>query len=1216
MAAPAAAPPPPETPIARSARTSSRNIQLSESKLRKYSRNVALLQQSTRKARATTTTNTAIGTLSEAEDEDQQAAGAAASSSATATRTRTRSSNLDFDLDRGAIATAEAADLIEERLFGTLTATTHVVSDRFNLPIGQLLSRGGAATASTVPSGTSHAAASAISAIVAGTGGADLAYGRAAYRRGGSAGSGILQQHTPDDSFIPESSFVHNPLNRRIPAPSPRAKQTWKGTRAAQLGGGGGGKGKRAAGAAAEGAASAAKPSEMDRDPTITVGTSSSDKGKAAESGGARSKGGPPHTDVLPLPANDIEMQEALILEDILFVLMGIEGQYIHYSSSYDPANPAHRLRGAAFTIDSALDPSLRKLTERVLVLATFYTSVFAFVELESSLEYGTVIHALCAAIREQLKDYETLVVQLEHQLETSPGFTLQKLWFYVHPTIRTLSLIHAITSYIASITHADILEDDEDDSSDEEDDDEDDEFEDDDEDDAVEGGGGSTSEGEGSLLSGSEAERKKRKRRRKRQRQRERDELADDQSLERERRALLGLDEEEDVGPVGGGGGGGGGRGMGEGRQARLQGGIVRGGEVLTLLWDRMEKMSGDPTAHSLYATLFLHASQPYARTLLLWITTGHLSDTYSEFMVMEDARVTRASLESDPTDEYWERRYTLRDETVLANLERRKAYAALEAQAQAAGEEEIEAAAAVEGEWDEDLGLGLGAGAFALQQQQQQQQQLQGGRGIFTGGAKIPGFLQPWKQKILLAGKYLNVIRECGIEVMGGSRGVKTPLAGGMKKGGAGEGGDDDEDEDSEDVANMSAVVNGTLIWPVGIKGGLDAFSPDEDELIEMHTDEFFHRIESAYQRANEALLRMLLNDQHIVARLRSLKHYFFLSQSDYFSSFLEQAKAELRKYVIPQKLRETTTTRLQTHLGMVLGSSSCVGFEDPYREDIRIEIAMEGAYDQLQRIAETKGGLEAAKAQAEKKRAAKKQQEQYRLLELLQFDIAVKFPVSLIISKKNILRWQFVQRCIVHLKVSERQLAEVWLEHQEDVWREKSPRIHPDLDKWKTRVFQLRHRMMFFVQQVLAFVCFEVIEPNWREFEAKMAKVQTVDQLMRDHLGFLNTCRNECMLTDYRYLRFLRQLMRAIAVFCESRREFHDQLMKERMVMREHEISERAGDRLKLADGVEGYIGKIEDSWERNFKVFRDVVTLLSTTDNPAALPLSYRLQSAMV
>lgn len=39
--------------------------------------------------------------------------------------------------------------------------------------------------------------------------------------------------------------------------------------------------------------------------------------------------------------------------------------------------------------------------------------------------------------------------------------------------------------------------------------------------------------------------------------------------------------------------------------------------------------------------------------------------------------------------------------------------------------------------------------------------------GTNRLPGGACIPQFLQPWKHKILLAGKYLNVIRECGIEV-----------------------------------------------------------------------------------------------------------------------------------------------------------------------------------------------------------------------------------------------------------------------------------------------------------------------------------------------------------------------------------------------------------------------------------------------------------------
>ena len=39
------------------------------------------------------------------------------------------------------------------------------------------------------------------------------------------------------------------------------------------------------------------------------------------------------------------------------------------------------------------------------------------------------------------------LLAQLEHQFATSPAFTLQKLWFYLHPTLHTLSLIHGLTA-------------------------------------------------------------------------------------------------------------------------------------------------------------------------------------------------------------------------------------------------------------------------------------------------------------------------------------------------------------------------------------------------------------------------------------------------------------------------------------------------------------------------------------------------------------------------------------------------------------------------------------------------------------------------------------------------------------------------------------------------------------------------------------------------
>lgn len=112
----------------------------------------------------------------------------------------------------------------------------------------------------------------------------------------------------------------------------------------------------------------------------------------------------------------------------------------------------------------------------------------------------------------------------------------------------------------------------------------------------------------------------------------------------------------------------------------------------------------------------------------LLRWISTGKLSDPYDEFMVKESGHITKGALESDYTDEYWDRRYTLRDGSSLASSSK------------------VQGAKAPS----------LGAAPNPRQ-----------GTNRLPGGACIPAFLQPWKHKILLAGKYLNVMRECGIDV-----------------------------------------------------------------------------------------------------------------------------------------------------------------------------------------------------------------------------------------------------------------------------------------------------------------------------------------------------------------------------------------------------------------------------------------------------------------
>ena len=119
-----------------------------------------------------------------------------------------------------------------------------------------------------------------------------------------------------------------------------------------------------------------------------------------------------------------LEDQEAIILEDLLFVFMGYEGQYIRFSKNYNPAVEKDRLAGPRFKILPGLDSTLQDLTTTMLKMATYYGAIEAFVEMQSREEFGAVNHALCASIRKLLHEYFVLIAQLETQFLTNSSFT------------------------------------------------------------------------------------------------------------------------------------------------------------------------------------------------------------------------------------------------------------------------------------------------------------------------------------------------------------------------------------------------------------------------------------------------------------------------------------------------------------------------------------------------------------------------------------------------------------------------------------------------------------------------------------------------------------------------------------------------------------------------------------------------------------------------
>ncbi|KAF2826551.1 hypothetical protein CC86DRAFT_31849 [Ophiobolus disseminans] len=748
-----------------------------------------------------------------------------------------------------------------------------------------------------------------------------------------------------------------------------------------------------------------------------------------------------------PLAQLSLDAQERAVIEDLLFVFMGFEGQYIRFSDVYNPHEEKERLVGPQFRILPGLDPSLRDLTKSMLKTATHYIAVDACIEVLSRDEYGAVNHALCAAIRRLIKDYLTLIAQLEHQLLTNDSFTLHVLNLHTKQTGHMLFQLY--TTGIELLKANDILEDDKDEDS------------------------------------------------------------ADDDSNDFEN--IL--------------------ESLREGGNTTKK--LCKGGSVLGLITRRLSSMSGDPAARTLLTTLLREASRPYMAMLNEWLHHGGIKDPHSEFLIKEQKSIKRERLDQDYTDEYWEKRYTMRD-------------------------------------------------------------------------ALVPPQLEAVKDKVLLAGKYLNVVRECG---------------------------------------------------------GVDVSKIVQDAPTSFDDPRFLDNVSSSYAYANSSLLNLLLTTHQLPARLRSLKHYFFLDRSDFFTYFLEMGELELKK---PAKA--VNVGKLQSLLDLATRHAGSVAVEDPYKEDIKVQMNDTGLTNWLMKIVSVQGlDQDAAGASISSYTPANTapitNDKDITGFQALQFDYAMPFPLSLVVSRVTLTRYQLLFRYLLSLKHLETELAKCWGEQGKNAaWKHRSK--NPRIELWKRKAWTLRARMLVFVQQLTYYCTAEVIEPNWASLMSRLTEEKTgdtkgkgksaedgtsgpqvkrtVDELMQDHVDFLATCLKECMLTNSKLLKINNKIMgtcEMFATFTYSLSRYlitgdPDLVAQVNATLAPPDPSNarnsrpnatiatatsyRSGTQIvydpQRVDKMFEMLAKYEDNFTRHLKILLDTLNYLAATETVVFLSLCARLTSA--
>lgn len=96
--------------------------------------------------------------------------------------------------------------------------------------------------------------------------------------------------------------------------------------------------------------------------------------------------------------------QENILIEDMLNILLGLDGCYIEAKPLVDPWAPRE------FIISESVDISLSELVKQILPLASHYSLLQRFVEEKTCFEYGQVNNALCAFIQKIRKEYRVSI--------------------------------------------------------------------------------------------------------------------------------------------------------------------------------------------------------------------------------------------------------------------------------------------------------------------------------------------------------------------------------------------------------------------------------------------------------------------------------------------------------------------------------------------------------------------------------------------------------------------------------------------------------------------------------------------------------------------------------------------------------------------------------------------------------------------------------------
>ncbi|KAF3454263.1 hypothetical protein FNV43_RR04710 [Rhamnella rubrinervis] len=263
----------------------------------------------------------------------------------------------------------------------------------------------------------------------------------------------------------------------------------------------------------------------------------------------------------------------------------------------------------------------------------------------------------------------------------------------------------------------------------------------------------------------------------------------------------------------------------------------------------------------------------------------------------------------------------------------------------------------------------------------------------------------------------------------------------------------------------------------------------------------------IKAAYDFASNELLNLINEKYDLMGKLQSMKHYLLLDQGDFLVHFMDIARDELIK-----KLDEISVEKLQSLLDLALRTTAAAA--DPCNEDLTCCVETSSL---LKRLATLKD-IENSRIVPD----GNDLEEPVSVTGLETFSLSykVRWPLSIVISRKSLTKYQLIFRFLFHCKHVDRQLCGAWQVHQ-------SVRSLKMRGTAISRSSLLCRSMLKFINSLLHYLTFEVLEPNWHVMHGRLQTAKSIDEVIQHHDFFLDKCLRECLLLLPKLLKKVEKL-----------------------------------------------------------------------------------------